>query len=120
MDWKNIHVAEYIAVLITCETFARQCAGLLTYLDIDNKAARAWFDKARCPRFPVDRCGQGAHLFMLEKGMKVKTNWIASSANAVADKCSRKAFPMKAAGIDFGDIRLRRIKPRWQHVLKFI
>ena len=109
-----------MAVLITCETFARQCAGLLTYLDIDNRAARAWFDKARCPRFPVDRCGQGAHLFMLEKNMKVITNWISSSTNAVADRCSREAFSMRAAGFDFGNIRLRRVKPRWQHVLKFL
>ena len=88
-----------MAVLITCETLARQCAGLLTYLDIDNKAARAWFDKARCPRFPVDRCGQGAHLFMLEKNMKVITNWISSSTNAVADRCSREAFFYEGGGL---------------------
>ena len=63
-----------MAALITCETFAEHCSGLITYLDIDNTSARAWLDKARCPNFPFDRCGQGAHLFMLEEKMKIKTN----------------------------------------------
>ena len=37
----NINTAEYLALLITCETFAKQGAGCITYLDIDNKPARA-------------------------------------------------------------------------------
>lgn len=67
-------MAEYMAALITCETFTDHCSGRITYLDLDNTSARSWLDKARCPRFPVDRCGQGAHLFMLEKNMKIITN----------------------------------------------
>ena len=109
-----------MAALITCETFADHCGSLITYLDIDNTSARAWLDKARCPKFPFDRCGQGTHLFMLEKNMKIKTNWLCSSANYLADRCSREPFPMREAGHDLGGVRLRRVKPRWQNVFKFM
>ena len=116
----NINVAEYVAMLVTCETFAEFCGGKLTYLDVDNTSAHAWFEAARCPKFPIDRCGQGTQMYMLEKGMKVKTHWIPSGENVLADACSRKHFSMSASGHLFGDILLRKVKPRWRNVLKFI
>ena len=109
-----------MAALITCETFADHCKGLITYLDIDNTSARAWLDKDRCPIYPFDRCAQGVHLFMLENNMKIKTNWLSSSANYLADRCSRESFSMRRTGHNFGEIRLRRVKPRWHHVFKFL
>ena len=109
-----------MAALITTETFAPYCSDMITYLDIDNTSARSWLDKARCPKFPIDRCGQGTHLFMLERNMKIITNWLGSAANFLADRCSREAFSMKVSVHDFGGIRLRKIKPQWQHVLKFL
>ena len=69
----TICVAEFLAALITIETFASECSGKITCLDLDNTTARAWFDSARCPRFPFDRCAQGTHLHMLDVNMKVKT-----------------------------------------------
>ena len=108
-----------MAALITCETFADHCKGLITYLDIDNTSARAWLDKDRCPIYPFDRCAQGIHLFMLEKNMKIKTNWLSSSANYLADRCSREPFSMRKTGHVFGEVRLRRVKPRWHNVFKF-
>ena len=116
----TINTAEYLALLITCETFADQCEGCLTYLDIDNTAAQRWFEAARCPIFPFDRCGQGTHLYMLERNMKVKTNWVCSAANTLADTCSRQAFSMRKAGHVIDGFRLRGIKPRWQSVVKFV
>ena len=107
-----------LAALITCETFAPYCSDMITYLDIDNTSARAWLDKARSPKFPFDRCGQGTHLFMLEKNMKIITNRLGSSANALADRCSREAFSMRVTGHDFGRVRLCKVKPRWQTVAK--
>ena len=109
-----------MAGLITCETFAEHCRGLITYLDIDNTSARAWLDQARCPIFPFDRCGQGTHLFMVERGMKIKTNWLGSSANYLADRCSRESFSMRVEGHDFDGVRLRKVKPRWQSVVRFL
>ena len=37
----KINVAEYIAALITCETFAHFCTGKITVLDLDNITAKA-------------------------------------------------------------------------------
>ena len=116
----NIHEAEYLALLITCETFADQCEGYLTYLDVDNISALNWFEAARCPKFPFDRSGQGTHLYMLERNMKVRANWLCSAANALADKCSREVFSIGRAGHDFDGVRLRGVKPRWQNVVKFM
>ena len=116
----NIHAAEYLALLITCETFADQCKNRLTYLDIDNTSALNWFEAARCPKYPFDRCGQGMHLYMLERNMKVKTNWVCSAANALADRCSREPFSNNRVGHDFNGVRLRRVKPRWLNVIKFL
>ena len=36
----NIHVAEFLAALITCETFVTHCKGTLTWLAVDNYAAK--------------------------------------------------------------------------------
>ena len=37
----KINIAEYIAALITCETFADHCKGHMTTLHIDNITAKA-------------------------------------------------------------------------------
>ena len=86
----KICVAEFVAALITIETFADECAGKLTYLELDNTIAHAWFEAARCPEFPFDHCAQGTHLYMLGRNMKVKTRWISTRRHqairsAVAD-----------------------------------
>ena len=117
---ENINTAEYLALLITCETFANQAAGRITFMDVDNRPALAWFEAARCPIFPFDRCGQGTHLHLLERNMKVRAKWIRSASNALADRCSRKTFSMMRAGHDFDGIRLLKVKPRWQNVMRFI
>ena len=36
----RINIAEFLAALITCETFADHCAGLYSTLAVDNTAAR--------------------------------------------------------------------------------
>ena len=36
-----INVAEFIAALITCETFAEFCNGKITTIEIDNVAAKS-------------------------------------------------------------------------------
>ena len=67
----RIHVAEFLAALITCETFAPQCKNAITTLSLDNTTAKAWLDSARCTIYPFDRCAQGIHLFMMGYNMKV-------------------------------------------------
>ena len=52
----QINVAEFLAALITCETFAEYCHGKITTIEIDNISAKAWLDLARCPIHPYDRC----------------------------------------------------------------
>ena len=117
---ENINTAEYLALLITCETFANQAAGRITYMDVDNRPALAWFEAARCPIFPFDRCGQGTHLYLLERNMKVRAKWIRSASNTLADRCSRKMFSLKRAVHEFDGVRLMKVKPRWQNVMRFV
>jgi len=50
----KISVAEFLAALITIETFVEECAGMLTYLELDNITAHAWFQSAHYPRYPFD------------------------------------------------------------------
>ena len=65
-----INVAEFLAILITCETFTSFCAGKMTTIETDHISAETWFNKARCPIFPFDRCAQGWHLYILKHSMK--------------------------------------------------
>ena len=37
----KINIAEFIAALITCETFAGYCAGKITLLEMDNITTKA-------------------------------------------------------------------------------
>ena len=69
----EINVAEFLAALITCETFAPLCSGACTLLSLDNRAAKCWFDAARCPVHPFDRCAQGVHLFLLSRLVKIRS-----------------------------------------------
>ena len=44
-----INAAEFLAALITIETFAEYCKEKITILGIDNTSAKSWLDSARCP-----------------------------------------------------------------------
>ena len=114
----KICVAEFLAALITIETFAAHCAGKFTYLELDNTTAHALFETARCSRFPFHRCAQSTHLHMLDVNMKVRTRWIPSEENKIADRCSRVHFDQENHHIC--GLRLLKVKPRWMNVLKFI
>ena len=115
----KINQAEFLAALITCETFARFCSGRYTFLTLDNFSAKAWIDMARCPIFPFDRCAQGTHLFLLEQSMKIRTRWIPSAENVTADIFSRRFFPSKHRH-RVADKWFKKVKPRWINTLKFL
>ena len=117
----KINIAEFISALITCDTFATYCTGKITTLSIDNITAKAWLDTARCPRAPYDRCAQGSHLHRLKMNMKIKTSWIPSAQNIVADTCSRVAFTSQTRGqlhMIAGHC-LRRISPKLNELLRY-
>ena len=116
----EINKAEFLAALITCETFAKYCAKKITVLALDNRVAKSWFNSARCPIFPFDRCAQGVHLHMLQQSMKVQTIWIASAENKLADNFSRRKFEKKRGTHMVSGKRLQKVRPRWASVLKFI
>ena len=92
----------------------------MTTLEVDNITAKAWFDAARCPSFPLDRCAQGTHLYMMERVMKITTTWVPSPANALADIPSRKTFSRKRSGNIVAGLRLLKVRPKWVHVLSFL
>ena len=115
----HIIVAEFLAALITCETFAEFCRGKMTTLAIDNISAKAWLDSARCPKHPYDRCAQSTHLYMLKQKMKIQTQWVSSEANILADKCSRKHYVKSRKGQIISGTRLKKIRPMWLNVLRF-
>ena len=134
MEWKKlvampdlypgnveINVAEFIAALITCETFAHHCKGRITTFEIDNITAKAWLDSARCTRAPYDRCAQGSHMHRLEMNIKIRTSWIPSAQNMVADTCSRQPFTFRVKGQRhlIAGRRLRRISPKVYNVLRY-
>ena len=105
-----INVAEFLAALITIETFAADCANKLTYLELDNSSAHSWLKSHRCPRFPFDRCVQGTHLHMLSMNMKIVTRWIPTGENKVADMCSRKLFFNETLGHKVRGLRLFKVR----------
>ena len=118
----DINIAEFLAALITCDSFAHFCTGMLTTLEIDNITAKAWLDSARCPRAPYDRCAQGSHLHRLSRNMKIRTSWLPTAQNIVADHCSRNALTFQTQGqrhIIAGDY-YRRISPKLNHLLRFL
>ena len=118
----KINRAEFLAAMITCETFADHCTEKFTTLAVDNHSARSWVNSARCPIFPFDRFAQGVHLFMLERSMKIKAHWIPSSSNKIADTVSRKTFVnVKKTSIHvIAGLRLKKVRPKWHNVLKFV
>ena len=115
-----INEAEFLAALITCETFSEFCAHKLTDLEIDSKVAKAWLDSSRCPRHPFDRYAQATHLHMIKRSMKIRTSWVTSGNNTLADTCSREFFSMKPSGHLINGVILRKVRPKWQNVMKFI
>ena len=118
----KINKAEFLAAMLTCETFAEHCTGKFTTLAVDNHSAKAWINSARCPVFPFARFAQGVHLYMLERSMKVKAYWIQSASNKLADTFSRKTLPKQtdtSVHVIKG-LRLRKVRPRWRRMLKFM
>ena len=116
----KINVAEFLALLITCETFTSFCKGKYTAIVTDNISAKSWVNKARCPHFPFDRCAQGLHLHMLKHSMKLRASWIPTGDNTLADLCSRKKFSMNTAGHSIGGRQIRKVRPRWTNVTKYL
>ena len=116
----EINVAEFLAALITCETFAPLCSGACTLLSLDNRAAKCWFDAARCPVHPFDRCAQGVHLFLLSRSVKIRSRWIPTGENRQADVCSRRQMSMIARGHRISGLWLRKVRPKWINVLKYL
>ena len=116
----QINVAEFLAALITCETFAPYCRATCTFLSVDNKAAKYWFDNARCSIFPFDRCAQGTHLLLLGESIKIRTRWIATDSNAPADACSRRRFSIKYPRHFIAGSWLRKVRPKYSNVLKYL
>ena len=116
----SINVAEFVASLITCETFAPFCNKMITGLQLDNFAAKSWLDSARCPTFPFDRCAQGTHLHMLQCSMKIKTEWVPSAANALPDFFSRRLLSRTDKGHMVFGYRMLKVKPRWLNVTKHL
>ena len=116
----KINRAEFLAALITCETFVKYCSNKYTTLAIDSFTAKRWFDSARCPIYPFDRCAQGVSLFMLKHAMKIRTTWIPSAENSMADICSRKTFPWGRRTHYVAGRRLKRVRPRWREINKFL
>ena len=115
----HINAAEFLAALITIETFAKYCKGKITILGIDNTTAKTWLDSARCPKRPYDRCAQSTHLFMLKQKMKIKTQWVSSVNNTLADKFSRNYYSKSRKGHLIAGVRLQKVSPKWQNVLRF-
>ena len=116
----QINTAEFIAALITCETFAEFCIGKFTRLYVDNVTASSWLNNARCPKAPFDRCAQGVHLQMVQLGMKVKSYWLPSSENKIADVCSRMTLQPASSSHTIHGARLLKVKPKWSHLTRFL
>ena len=45
----KINIAEFIAALITCETYADYCVDKITVLEVDNITAKAWLKQHDVP-----------------------------------------------------------------------
>ena len=116
----EINVAEFLAALITCETFVNYCTGTFTRLSLDSYAAKGWIDAARCPIHPFDRCAQGIHLYLLDNSVKICTRWISSGDNAQADFCSRIRLASKPPKLRVAGLWLRKVRPLWHNVLKHV
>ena len=94
----RINVAEFLAALITCETFTPFARNKYTTITIDNTSAKSWLALARFPKHPFDRCAQGVHLHMLRNNMKLRTAWVPSDDNKLADRFSRGLFSSSTSG----------------------
>ena len=116
----KICVAEFLAALITFETFTEFCSGKFTTVEMDNISAKSWWDSSRCPIAPFDRCAQGVHLHMLKNAVKIKTEWVSSKMNLLADKCSRGHFSRRARGHVISGVRLRKVNPVFHNVMRFL
>ena len=116
----NINAAEFLAMLITCETFTPFCAGKITDIDTDNVSAKSWLNNARCPVYPFDRCAQGLHLHLLRHSMYLRAVWISTGENTVADRCSRMSFPRTPSIRCISERRLMKVTPKWTNVTRYL
>ena len=116
----EINVAEFLAALITCETFSPFCSKKFTTVELDSRVAKSWLDTARCPKHPFDRCAQGVHWHLLKNSIKLRTAWVPSGDNGLADIFSRYMFSANPSGHIVCGCRMLKIKPKWAHVLRFL
>ena len=115
-----INAAEFLAALITCETFSKFCAGSLSTIRVDNVATKVWLATSRCTKYPLDRCAQDAHLYMLEQSIKIKAVWIPSEENWLPDLFSRKRFSKRSSEHLIKGARYVKIKPLWNRIFSHI
>lgn len=115
----HINAAEFLAALITIETFANNCKGKMTILGIDNTLAKTWLDSARSPKSPYDRCAQSTHLFTIQQRMEIRTQWVWSVDNILVDHCTRLYLSKSRKGHLISGERLQMVSPKWQNVLRF-
>ena len=94
--------------------------GKFTTMEMDNTVAKHWWDSSRCPRSPFDRCAQGVHLHLLKKVVKIRTEWVSSKTNQLADVSSRRHFSRRAKGHLVGGVRIRKVNPRFYNVMRFL
>ena len=50
----KINVADFLALLITYETFTPFCAGRISDIERYNVSAESWVNSARCAHYPFD------------------------------------------------------------------
>ena len=116
----KICVAEFLAALITLETFVDRYSGKFTAIEMHNMVAKQWWDSSRCPISPFDRCAQRVHLHLLKKRIKIRTAWVSSSANILADSCSREHLSRRTSGHEIAGVRMRKIRLVFRNVLRFV
>ena len=116
----NINAAEFLASLITCETFAKFCTRSLSTIEVDNSSTKVWLSTSRCTRYPLDRCAQSTHLYMLEQSIKVKAVWIPSEENVIPDLCSRVHFSRRSTGHLIAGARFVKVRPLWTRVFRHL
>ena len=114
----KINTAEFLGSLVTCETFTELCSGQITTIEIDNTSAKSWFDSARCPIFPFDRCAQGAYFQFLKYNMKLRTYWISSSDNKFAEIFSRDCSHMDKNSCLVYGTQMSGVTPKWRQVIR--
>ena len=113
----GINVAEFIAALITQETFLADCENFLSIHFVDNTSALAWLNKDRCSVSPFDKLAQAMALKKLACCAKIWHRYIPTKENTVADEASRKQYGQLMI---VNGARFKKSRPRWNETLRFI